>query len=231
MTFVRSRLVIQLFYAISALLLGYTLIAQVLLTHHQGRSLANTFSYFTIQSNVLVLVTSAVIAVKPDVSGAWWRALRLAALCGITTTGIVYASVIAPYVHLSGWSLFYDYVFHYVMPIAMVVGFFFVGPRLRFVNRDLAYLAWPIAWLLYTMLRGAFVKPEFMGFGEAPSHYPYRFLDVDREGVGQVVGACVIIAIALIGLGIAYIRVEGRLEKRNDRTAGATLEGPLRTEV
>jgi hypothetical protein len=117
------------------------------------------------------------------------------------------------------------------MPIGTVVGFFFVGPRLRFENRDLAYLAWPILWLVYTMLRGAFVKPEFIGFGEPPSHYPYRFLDVDRSGVAEVVGSCVVIAIVLIGLGIVYVRVERWLEKRSAGTAGAALEGPLPTEV
>jgi hypothetical protein len=78
----------------------------------------------------------------------------------------------------------------------------------------MAYLAWPIGWLIYTMLRGAIVKPEFIGFGEPPSHYPYRFLDVDRSPTVEVVGSIVIIAVALIGLGLCYIRFERWLESR-----------------
>jgi hypothetical protein len=84
--------------ALTAVLL-YTLIAQCLLTHHQGRSLVNTFSYFTIQSNVLVLVTSGVLCARPRSSGARWQVLRLA----------------------------HDHVFHYVVPAASVIGFVFVG--------------------------------------------------------------------------------------------------------
>jgi hypothetical protein len=215
--------VIRCYYGVITLLLGYTLVAQILLTHHQGRSLANMFSYFTIQSNVLVLVASAVMAVRPQLTSVWWKVFRLAELCGITLTGIVYAAVIAPYVHLSGWALAYNYVFHYVMPIAAVLGFIFVGPRLQFSYREMWFLAWPIGWLVYTMLRGAFVKPEFVGFGEPPSHYPYRFLDVGHVSIFEVVGSVAIIALALIGLGIAYIKGERRLERRPSHVARGVL--------
>jgi hypothetical protein len=210
--FSRSATVVRIYYGALAALLGYTLVAQSLLTHHEHRSLANTVSYFTIQSNILVLCMAIVLCVRPSVAGAPWRCLRLAALCGITVTGIVYATVIAPYVHLSGWALAYDYVFHCVVPLASVVGFFFVGPRLTLQFRDLVYLGWPIAWLVYTMLRGAYWHPEFVGFGEAPSHYPYRFLDVDAVSLGEVIGSIVVIAILLILMGLGYIWAERRLE-------------------
>ena len=67
----RAR-VVQGFYGAQAGLLLATLIAQCILTHHQGRSLANMFSYFTIQSNVLVLVASGVIwALRPQLAATW----------------------------------------------------------------------------------------------------------------------------------------------------------------
>src|SRR4051812_9628024 len=93
---------VRVFYGAQALLLAATLVAQCLLTHHEGRSLVNTFSYFTIQSNVLVLVTASILTVRPNIAGDGWRVLRLAALVGITVTGLVYAAVLAPYVHLTG---------------------------------------------------------------------------------------------------------------------------------
>ena len=203
--------VVRTFYGALAALLGYTLVAQSLLTLHQHRSLVNTFSYFTIQSNVLVLCTAIVLCLRPTASGAPWRCLRLGALCGITVTGIVYATAIAPYVHLSGWALVYDYVFHYVVPLAAVVGFVFVGPRLALHRQDMAFLVWPVVWLAYTMIRAAVSNPGFAGFGEAPSRYPYRFLDIDQVSVGEVIGAIVIITALLTGLGLAYIWVESRL--------------------
>ncbi len=210
--------VVRAFSGALAALLAFTLVAQVLLTSREHRSLVNMFSYFTIQSNVLVFVMSVVLLVRPRVSGALWRVVRLAALCGITLTGIVYATVIAPYVHLSGEALVYDYIFHYVVPIATVVGYVFVGPRLAFQRRDLVFLVWPVLWLVYTMVRGAVADPIFKGLGETPSHYPYRFLDVDAVSTGEVVGSIVVITVVLVGLGFAYIAGERWLDTRSQRT-------------
>ena len=200
----RTR-VVRFYYGTLALLLGYTVAAQTLLTHHEHRSLANTFNYFTIQSNVLILVTSIVLFLWPQASGARWRVARLGALSGITVTGVVYATVLDPYVHLSGDGLIYNYIFHCVVPFAAVAGFIFVGPRVAFRRGDLAFIAWPILWLAYTMLRGAVARPEVTGFGQPPSHYPYRFLDIDRVSIAVVIGSVIAVAVLLIGVALAYI--------------------------
>ena len=214
-----NELVVRLFYGALAALLGYTLVAQVILTSSEDRSIVNMFSYFTIQSNVLVFTMSAVLLVRPRVAGAFWRVVRLAALCGITLTGIVYATVIAPYVHLSGEALVYNYIFHYVVPISTVIGFVVVGPRRQFQRRDMVFLVWPVLWLVYTMVRGAVADPVFKGLGEAPSHYPYRFLDVDAVSTVEVVLSIVLITIVLIGLGFAYLGAERWLDERRQRRA------------
>jgi hypothetical protein len=206
--------VVRAFHGSLAALLLATLIAQCVLTHQEGRSLANTFSYFTIQSNLLVLITSIVLLVRPSVDGAAWRVLRLAALTGITVTGIVYATVLAPYVHLTGWAMAYNCVFHYVMPIASVIGFLVVGPRPRFRARDMAFMAWPVLWLVYTMVRGAVAHPEFTGLGEPPSHYPYEFLDVDAVPLVEVVGSIAVVSLLLVGIGAAYLHGARRLALR-----------------
>lgn len=203
--------VVQWYYGTSAVLLTATLIAQCLLTHHEGRSLVNTFSYFTIQSNVLVLVSFVVLAVHPSASGPAWRVLRLGSLCGITVTGLVYATLLAPYVHLTGWAMAYDYVFHYVMPAASVVGFLLVGPRLRLERRDMAFMTWPVLWLVYTMLRGALAHPDFTGFSATPSRYPYEFLDIERVPLVEVIGSIAFVSVLLVGVGVGYIAVSHRL--------------------
>ncbi len=209
-----STRAVRVFYGTIAALLTYTLIAQCILTHSEGRSLVNTFSYFTIQSNLLVLVTSFVLAVRPTISGPWWRVVRLGALTGITVTGLVYATLLAPYVHLTGTAMIYNYIFHYVVPIASVIGFVVVGPRLALFDRDLAFMAWPVLWLVYTMLRGAFLHPEFTGFSSTASHYPYEFLDVDGVSMFEVVGSIVFVTLLLVGIGVGYIRAERRLTRR-----------------
>jgi hypothetical protein len=178
------------------------------------------FSYFTIQSNVLVLGTSAVLAVRPGVAGPAWRAFRLAALAGITVTGLVYAVAIAPYIELTGRALVYDYVFHYVVPAASVIGFLLVGPRLPFRGRDMVFTAWPVAWLVYTLIRGAVFEVEFVGLGQAPSHYPYRFLDFDRVPAWEVALSIALITALIVGVGLLYIWTEGKLSARTARRNG-----------
>lgn len=207
------QLTIRVFYGLLAAILTYTLIAQCILTHSQGRSLLNTFSYFTIQSNMLVILTSGILAFKPNITGNWWRILRLAALAGITVTGIVFVTVLAKYVELSGAALVYNYLFHYVSPTATVLGFIFVGPRLGLKWRDMWFMAWPVAWVIYTMTRGAVFHPVFNGFTEYASQYPYGFLDVNRVPLSEVIGSIIIIALLITAVGSAYIWGDRRLDR------------------
>ena len=219
-----TNLAVRVFHGTIAALLTFTLTAQCVLTHDEGRSLVNTFSYFTIQSNVLVLVTSFVLAIRPTIATPWWHVLRLAALTGITVTGLVYATVLAPYVHLTGAAMVYNETFHYVVPIATVVGFVFVGPRLPLHHRDMVFMAWPLVWLGYTMLRGALLHPEFTGLGQTASHYPYQFLDVDQVSMFEVVGSVILLTLLLAGIGIGYIHAERRLESRRSTGRQCTNE-------
>lgn len=204
---------VRIYYGFISLLLIFTLIAQCILTHQEGRSLLNTFSYFTIQSNVLVLITSTILALRPAVSGTWWRILRLAALTGITVTGIVYSLILARYVHLSGAALVYTHIFHYLVPFAIVLGFICIEPKLDLKWRDMTFMAWPVGWLVYTMIRGAVFHPEFTGFGEYPSHYPYEFLDVDRTPMTEIVIAVLIISALLIAISSIYIVADRKLKQ------------------
>ena len=65
----------------------------------RGTPMANrvlrVLSFFTVQSNILSGVTSAQLARTPNRDGGGWRAARLAALFGITVTGIVYGTVLS----------------------------------------------------------------------------------------------------------------------------------------
>lgn len=202
---------IRVYYGAVSLLLLTTLIAQCFLTYSEGRSLANTFSFFTIQSNVLVLISSSLLALFPtSLKGIWWRLLRMAALTGITVTGIVYIFFLAKYVHLTGIAMTYNYIFHYVMPIATVFGFFVIEARQFFKWKDYLFMIWPILWLVYTMIRGAYFNPQFTGFTTFPSNYPYEFLDISRTPISEVLGSIAFIFFLLIVVGTIYIFSDSR---------------------
>src|SRR5262245_48816735 len=98
-------------HAALAAVVGFALIVQPLLTR---TTLVRLFSYFTIQSNVLVLVAALGLAINPARDGRWWRALRLDGLVGIVITGVVYSTVLAKLEHLTGLAFVVNVCFHYI---------------------------------------------------------------------------------------------------------------------
>ncbi|TPW97386.1 hypothetical protein FJ656_33980, partial [Schumannella luteola] len=107
-------------------------------------------SYYTIESNIVVAIVCALIVVQPLRGGRLWEVLRLNSLLAITVTGIVFAIVIAPNVHPTGWLFVATVGLHYVTPFATALGWLAFGPRPRFRWSTVlwAYLV-AVAWLVY----------------------------------------------------------------------------------
>ena len=164
--------------------------------------LVRVFSFFTVQSNILAGVVSAQLAMRPHRAGRWWRPLRLAALCGITVTGVVYSAVLAGAHQPHGTTeTVVNALFHYAVPLLMVVGWFAFGPRPCISRRAVSLsLLFPAGWLIYTLLRGALWN-----------WYPYPFLDVHAHGYPPVLGNCVLVTILLAGVAGAYYVGDRRL--------------------
>lgn len=166
-----------------------------------GERLVRFIGYFTVLSNILVAVVTWTLALARDDDGTGWRVLRLTSLVGITVTGVVHWFLLRPILDLSGADYLADKLLHVVVPLLAVIGWVAFGPRGRVRGRDvLAALVFPIAWLGYTLVRGAVT-----GF------YPYPFLDVDDRGYAAVAVACVGIAVLFVGLATVAWTVDERL--------------------
>ncbi|MEV6892808.1 Pr6Pr family membrane protein [Kribbella sp. NPDC051137] len=98
-----------------------------------GTRLWRLFSFFTIQSNLIVLAAAVALVLRPLRDGALWPVVRLDSLLGIVITGLVFAIVLAPQVHLTGWALAATIGFHYISPWTTLA-----------------------AWLVYIFTQGAF---------------------------------------------------------------------------
>ncbi|WP_433825014.1 Pr6Pr family membrane protein [Actinoplanes sp. CA-015351] len=148
------------------------------------------FSFFTIQSNLLLLIATTALALNPGRDGRLWRVIRLDALLGIVITGIVYATILAGQVELHGAAWLADFGFHYVAPWSALLGWLLFGPRPRIDGRTLAWAAvWPAFWISYTLAHGA-----------VTDWYPYPFADVVELGYPTVLvnlGAVVVIAVVI----------------------------------
>lgn len=162
--------------------------------------LLRVVSFFTIQSNVLSGVTSALLARRPDRDGTVWRVARLDALVGITVTGIVYSTVLARVHEPHGWDeTTVNTLVHYVVPVMMVLGWLLFGPRPRVTGAVIAWsLAWPLAWFAYTLAAG-----EISGW------YPYPFVHVPSHGYAQVLVNALLVT-AVLGLVAALYAVGDR---------------------
>jgi hypothetical protein len=154
---------------------------------------ANEICYFTIQSNLLVIATCLLVAAASGRMGWVLAVARLTALVCITITGIVYYALLASESHLTGVALIGDYLCHLVSPLLCIGTWLVLGPRGLVGRRTpLAVLIYPLAWAIFTLIRGA-----VGGF------YPYDFIDVGQNGYVSVL--ITVAVIFLIAFGLASL--------------------------
>lgn len=161
------------------------------------------FSYFTIQSNLLVAIgTGMILAGRTD--SRWFRAIRLAGLIGIVVTGIVAATALQPPPGFGGVSLVADRLLHIIVPVLALVGWLVFGPR-GHARTDALGLAilWPVLWLAATL-----------GLAPLTNWYPYPFLNAGVLGYGRVALNCVMIAALFLALCAGAIRLDRALPNR-----------------
>lgn len=161
------------------------------------------FSYFTILSNLGVLLVAAQAWFAPH--GVFMRAsVRGAVALYIGVTGLVYVAILQSTWDPQGAWLWADIGLHYLVP-ALYLGWWLVSPdhgRLGW-RHALAWLAFPLAYLGWLMLRGAWL-----------AEYPYPFVDLAALGWRQVLtNAAALLALFLV-LGLALVVVDRVLARR-----------------
>lgn len=151
---------------------------------------SNHFSYFTVLSNVFAAVVLAIGVVRPAPD-----AVRGAAVLYMTVTGVVYA------VLLRGVDVdtpaYANWILHVVVPLLVIVDWLLAPPRGALgVRQTATWLAFPVAYLVYTLLRGPIVD-----------WYPYPFLDPGEDGYGAVAVSSVFVAVVVAVLAAAVVVV------------------------
>jgi hypothetical protein len=159
------------------------------------------FSYFTIESNLLVAVTAAMLAINPTRDGRVWRVLRLNAAFGITVTLVTYAVLLAPQHNPHGINALTNAGLHYVVPIMTIIGWVVFGPRPRIDEKTvLLSLIWPALYIVYTIAHGA-----------ASGWYPYPFVDVVHLGYVTTVRNGLGMVVLMAGVATLYRAGDSRL--------------------
>ena len=154
----------------------------------------NTFFYFTILSNIIVVVTCVLLAIRLQRTSTVFRVFRVFGLVAIVITGLVYNLVLAALSHPEGLALVENTMVHIITPILATLGWLIFGPRQPF---RMKYVGWAmvigLVWVVVTLIRGAIIH-----------WYPYPFVDVDDLGYLTVLINCFVILVfaALLALAI-----------------------------
>jgi hypothetical protein len=164
---------------------------------------AGVFVYFTVQSSAIIAVVSALAALRPV--PAWVRGGATLFSC---ITGTVYHALLANpsspfYVDDPGANAPHNWLLHTVTPILAAVTWLLIDRApVRWWYAGV-WLAYPLAYLAFALIRGAIVH-----------EYPYPFVDAGELGYRGVTIAGVGFAVAffllgllLIGLGVLLRRV------------------------
>ncbi len=177
---------------------------------------ANFFSYFTYESAILSSVVLMLYGLgQQEVARSRWGDwFRGAAVVYMATTGIVYQLLLADLRPDDGTASqwWVNLIVHQALPIAMVLDWLIDPPRIRLVfRRAIIWLAYPLAFLVYSLIRG-----EFVGW------YPYGFIDpTDGGGWAKVLSYSVGITVAILVLTWLVVAIGNQLRTRRDRVIPA----------
>ncbi len=133
----------------------------------------NFFSFFTIESNIFAALVLLVTALIGDTPSPRRDLIRGAAVAYMATTGVVYGLLLSGYTDALQTPVpWVNNVLHRLIPLVMVTDWLLAPPgRGLTYRRALVWMVFPLAYLVYSLVRGPLV-----------GWYPYPFLDPGQVG-------------------------------------------------
>jgi hypothetical protein len=193
-----------------------------------GLTAVDFFSFFTILSNVgaaVALTIGAILIWRGDrVDPAWFARLLAAVSTYMLITGIVYNALLRniplPQGSTVPWS---NEILHVWAPLFILLDVLFGPLRRRLPWRALwTIIAFPIVWVIYTLVRGPLVTDFRTG---NPWWYPYPFLNPNIQPWGYGGVALYVVGIAagilLLAAGVIWV---GRRRGADPAEAGGAAQ-------
>ena len=156
----------------------------------------NFFSYFTIQSNLIGIAALLLPLGWPrEQRPIWVDWARGAATVYLTVTFLV-VILLLQNIDVGLQLAWVDFALHKLTPVVVLADWLLDPPLWITPRAALTWLAYPLVWLAYTMVRGPIA-----------GWYPYPFLNPANGGYGQVAVTVLVIvaASAVLCLAIAWL--------------------------
>ncbi|WP_210481184.1 Pr6Pr family membrane protein [Naasia sp. SYSU D00948] len=171
----------------------------------EGLHLPNYLSFFTNEVNLFagaVLVLSG--ALPRDRLPRWWDGLRGAAAVYLSVTFVVFALLLENSPAAGTITPWVNFVVHRLMPVVLVLDWLLIpasSPARWW--RPLAWIAYPVLFVVYSLLRGSVVD-----------WYPYPFLDPrGPEGYASLIASAGAVFVGSLAAALLFDQL-GRLRRR-----------------
>ena len=175
----------------------------------------NFLCFFTVQSNIVVAITTGMLAVRLDRFTTLFRVFRLVGVVAIAVTGVVFYAALKDLQELTGWDALADLILHTASPVLAVAGWMLFGPRRQVSGRVVRLVAIPpFCWLVFTLVRGSFVQDV-----NGRDYYPYPFMNVQDHGYLVVLVNSAVVVVLFVGLCAGALALDRRLPGVRAETA------------
>lgn len=195
MTGINSTKNFKGFALVIAVVTWFTVVLQYVLS---TGSAVNYFSYFTIQNNLLVAISTTCIALCANTGvGKFFNKQEV--LSGIAlyifVVALVYNTVLRGLVPLDNWGLLADTLLHVINPVLFII-LWWLKRKHKVLNYKLAviWLVYPLAYLVYTLVRGSMVN-----------WYPYPFINAANLGWDKIIQNVFIMLLVFLLGGLVLI--------------------------
>ncbi|WP_091733297.1 Pr6Pr family membrane protein [Nocardioides scoriae] len=184
-------------------LLGFSAVVTELATLVERGAFRPTefFSYFTVQTNLLVVVVLLATALTEGRRPRLLDRVRGATTVYMVVVLVVFAVLLAPIEGVALTAVPWDNtVLHQVVPVVVLLDWVVDPPAERIPWRvGLLWLAYPLLYAAWALVRGLL-----------DGWYPYPFLDPDVDGYAAVAVAAVLIAVGSAAVAWLVTRLPRR---------------------
>lgn len=198
------------FAFLTALLGWFAIIAQffILLQNRTTpipEAIIRFFSYFTIQSNMLVALCFSAYFMRGKWKDFFTRpGTQTAVTVYIIVVGAVYNLVLRPVWHPTGFQVPVDELLHAVIPLLMFVFWF------RYTPKDSLQWADSVTWALFPFCYTVFIGVR----GAITGFYPYPFINVTALGYPKVLMNGMVLVLVFVFLFLVLIGLAKLLSKQ-----------------